>query len=443
MTKQGFDVIVIGARVAGAATAMLLARAGMRVLAVDRARFPSDTLSTHQVQVPGVARLNRWGLLDRLVAAGTPPTRRVRFDAGHVVLDGCFPCHDGVDALYSPRRTLLDFILVDAARAAGAEVREGIPVDELVWVRGRVAGIRSHQRGGRPITETARLVVGADGKRSMVAASVAAHSYRQRPTSTLACYTYWSGVPIDAGELYQRPGRAVAAFPTNDDLTMIYVAAPLTEFAAFRTDVEGRYLKAVDGCGDLGDRVREGERAERFRTTPDLPNAFRLPYGPGWALVGDAGLIMDPITAQGIGNALHGAETLAEAITAGLDGTRPLHEALADYQRRRDVALGPMYDFTTDLAAFNPPRVADRQMLASLRGRQAEIDRFLGVFAGTTPIRQFRSPRNLLRLVGVHGLAKIAAGTLGGARSSSTTGRGGRSVSQHRRSAAGIGGSGR
>jgi len=424
MATHGFDVIIVGARVAGAATAMLLARAGMRVLAVDRATFPSDTLSTHQVQVPGVARLNRWGLLERLSAAGTPPTRRVRFDAGHIVLNGRFPPYDGVDALYSPRRTLLDSILIDAARAAGAEVREGFSVQELVWAQGRVAGIRGHQRGGRPATETARLTVGADGKRSMVATTVAARRYRQRPASTLACYTYWHGVPTAGGELYQRPGRAAAAaFPTNDDLTMIYVAAPLTEFETFRTDIAGHYLKTLDSCGDLGDRVREGERAERFRTTPDLPNTFRVPYGPGWALVGDAGLVMDPITAQGIGNALCQAEMLAESITAGLGGTRPLHAALAAYQRRRDAALGPMYDFTTDLAAFRPPRPADQQLLASLHGRQAEIDRFLGVFAGATPLKQYRSPRNALRLLGARGLAKIAAATLGQALRRSTAGR--------------------
>jgi 2-polyprenyl-6-methoxyphenol hydroxylase-like FAD-dependent oxidoreductase len=413
MAPQGFDVIVVGARVAGAATSMLLARAGMRMLTVDRAVFPSDTLSTHQVQVPGVARLNRWGLLDRLSAAGTPPTRRVRFDAGNVVLDGCFPVYDGVDALYSPRRTLLDSVLVDAARAAGAEVREGFSVEELVWAQGRVVGIRGRARGGRPVTETARLVVGADGKGSMVANAVAAHGYRRRPTSTLACYTYWSGVPTAGGELYQRPGRAVAAFPTNDNLTMIYVAAPLADFPAFRTDVEGHYLKTLDRCGDLGDRVRAGERAERLRTTPDLPNTFRVPYGPGWALVGDAGLVMDPITAQGIGNALRQAEMLAETIKAALDGARPISAALADYQRRRDAAFGPMYDFTTDLAAFNPPRPADQQLLASLHGRQAEIDRFLGVFAGATSIRQYRSARNVLRLLGLRGLARITAATIG------------------------------
>jgi 2-polyprenyl-6-methoxyphenol hydroxylase-like FAD-dependent oxidoreductase len=413
MAAQGYDVIVVGARVAGAATAMLLARRGMRVLAVDRARFPSDTLSTHQVQVPGVARLSRWGLLGRLAAAGTPATRRVRLDAGHAVLDGCFPACDGVDALYSPRRTVLDSILVDAAREAGAEVREGYLAEELVWEQGRVAGIRGHRRGRPPTAERARLVVGADGKRSMVATAVAARRYRQRPASTLACYTYWSGVPMAGGEIYQRPGRVVAAFPTNDDLTMVYMAAPIAAFEAFRTDVEGHYLKTLDLCGDLADRVRDGERAERFRTTPDLPNTLRVPHGPGWALAGDAGLVMDPITAQGIGNALRDAELLADAIATGLDGGRPLDASLAGYQRRRDAATAPMYDFTTDLAAFNPPRLADQQLLASLHGRQAEIDRFLGVFAGVTPITEYRSVRNVLRLLGARGLARIIAARAG------------------------------
>jgi 2-polyprenyl-6-methoxyphenol hydroxylase-like FAD-dependent oxidoreductase len=410
MAVQGYEVIVVGARVAGAATAMLLARRGVRVLAVDRARFPSDTLSTHQVQVPGVALLNRWGLLDPLCAAGTPATHQVRFDAGQVVLEGRFPPYEGVDALYSPRRTLLDSILVEAARAAGAEVREGYLVEEVLWGQDRVAGIRGHERGGTPATDTARLVVGADGKHSMVADAVAARRYRQRPASTLACYTYWKGVAMAGGELYQRPRRAVAAFPTNDDLTMIYVAAPRTEFETFRTDIEGHYLKTLDLCGDLADRVREGERAERFRTTPDLPNTFRVPHGPGWALVGDAGVVMDPITAQGIGNALRDAELLADAIAAELDGGRPFG---ADHQQRRDAAIGPMYDFTTDLAAFNPPRPADQQLLAALHGRQAEIDRFLGVFAGATPINEYRSLRNVLRLLGVRGMAKITAATIG------------------------------
>jgi 2-polyprenyl-6-methoxyphenol hydroxylase-like FAD-dependent oxidoreductase len=413
MAPPGYDVIVVGARVAGAATALLLARGGLRVLAVDRARFPSDTLSTHQIQVPGVARLRRWGLLDRLSAAGTPATHQVRVDFGPVVLEGRFPAYDGADALYSPRRTVLDSLLIDAARGAGAEVREGCVLDEIVWNRGRAAGIRCHERGRRtPITVTARLVVGADGKHSRVAEAVAARRYRQRPVSTLACYTYWRGVRLSAGELYQRPGLAVAAFPTNDDLTMVYLAAPIAGFAAFRTDVEGHYLRGLERCGDLAERVRAGQRAGRLRATPDLPNFLRVPHGPGWALVGDAGAVMDPVTAAGIANALRDAELLAGAVTAALAEGRPADAYLRTYHRRRDEAVLPMYDLTAGLAALPGLRAAQRQVLLSLRDRPEETRRFLGVFAGVTPADEYRSARNLLRLLGVRGLAAVAAAVL-------------------------------
>lgn len=295
-----YDVIVVGARVARAATAILLARQGLRVLAVDRVSFPSDTISSHQLQVPGAALLQRWGLLGKLAAAGTPSARRVRFDAGRgLVMDGRFPAYEGVDALYSPRRTLLDSILVEAAREAGAEVRENFRVTQVTASGDRVTGIRGSARGRPAVTETASLVIGADGKRSLVAGAVGARRYRERPVQSFASYSYWAGVPVSGGELYQRPGRAVAVFPTNDELTMVYAAAPMTEFASARADLEGHYLHSLDLCGDLGERVRSGSRAERLRTTPDQPNMFRDSHGPGWALVGDAGVVMDSVLSAG------------------------------------------------------------------------------------------------------------------------------------------------
>src|SRR6266508_4019802 len=293
-----YDVIVVGARVAGSATAMLLARRGLKVLAVDRAAFPSDTLSTHQVHLPGVARLARWGLLDQVIASGAPATRGVRFDIGSVVLHGHFPAFEGVDALYSPRRTVLDELLVEAARRAGAEIRERFDVLEVLTEDGRVTGIRGRAKGGGLVTERARLVVGADGKHSVVARSAGAASYREKPPLSLACYTYWEGVPVDGGEIYNRGRRAIGAWPTNDGLLLTYIAWPVDEFAAFRADVEGNVLATLDLAGDLGERVRSGRRAERFRATPDLPSRFRTPYGPGWALAGDAGLVMDPIRSE-------------------------------------------------------------------------------------------------------------------------------------------------
>jgi len=409
MAGGNFDVIVVGARVAGAATAMLLGRAGLRVLVVDQARLPSDTLSTHQIQLTGVARLRRWDLLDPVVASGAPPARRIRLDNGQVVLDGTLPRHDGVDAIYSPRRTVLDAILLDAARAAGVDVRLGYPARSLAFDdAGRVAGVAGRAGG----VDRARLVVGADGKRSTVAEAVGSRRYRQRPPATLACYTYWSGVPLGHGELYQRPGRAAAAFPTNDGLTMVYVAAPLDELAAFRADPEASYLASLDRCGDLGARVRAGRRVERLRLAPDLPQTFRVPYGPGWALVGDAGLVMDPVSAQGIGNALCDAERVAGAIVAGLGGAAPLDRELARARRLRDATVRPMYDFTAALARLRPAGAADRRVLAAVSARPAEVERFLGVFSGVESLRGYRSPGNALRLLGPRGLAGLAGDLL-------------------------------
>ena len=406
-----YDVIVVGARVAGAATALLLARAGVRVLVVDRAGPPGDTLSSHQVQLPGVAALHRWGLLGRAVA-GAPATGRLRFDAGTVVLEGRYPSAGGVSALYSPRRMVLDQVLLDAAGAAGAEVRLGFRADELLWDGRRVAGLRGRGRRGACAAETARLVVGADGKHSFVARATGAARYCTRPAATMASYSYWAGVPTAAGggEIYRRPGRAVAAFPTSDDLTMIYVAAPAAEFAAARGDLERHYLAGLDGCGDLRDRVRAGFRAERLRTTPDLPARIHVPHGPGWALAGDAGLVLDPVSAHGITNALRDAELLAAAIVDGLGdrgeegggwggGLGGLGAALAVYHRQRDAAARPMFELTARTARLDPVSRAERLLYGSLAGRPAEISRFFGALSGTEPLGPYLGLANMVRVI--------------------------------------------
>jgi 2-polyprenyl-6-methoxyphenol hydroxylase-like FAD-dependent oxidoreductase len=393
-----YDVIVVGARVAGASTALLLARRGLKVLAVDRATFPSDTLSTHQVQVPGVARLRRWGVLDGVLAAGTPAAAEVRFDPGPVVLRGRFPEFEGACAVYSPRRTILDKLLVDAARSAGAEVRERFAVDELVFDGDRVTGIRGREGGGGAVSEAARLVVGADGRHSLVAKAVAAPAYHVKPALSTAYYTYWSGVGLTGGEIYSRTcrGRMVGAWPTNDGLAMTYVAAPASEFHSFRADPEAAILAALDCCGDLGERVRAGERADRVFGTADTQNRFHKPYGPGWALVGDAGLVMDPVTGVGIADALRDAELLTDAVVGGLP--------LAGYQAARDAAALPMYEMTTDLASFAPPRPEQEMLMRALEGDQREIDCFLSVLTGSLPIPEYFTPRNMLRLIGVRGV---------------------------------------
>jgi 2-polyprenyl-6-methoxyphenol hydroxylase-like FAD-dependent oxidoreductase len=387
---------------------MLLARKGMKVLVLDRARFPSDTLSTHQVQVPGVARLRRWGLLDKVIASGAPAAQHVVFDQGPVVLEGHFPEFQGTDAVYSPRRTVLDAILLDAAREAGAEVREDFIVEELTTEAGRVTGVRGARKGGAAVTEQARVVIGADGKHSMVAAQVGAVAYKETASLTGAFYTYWEGVPLAGGELYGRPQRAFGAWPTNDGLTITFASWPLAEFDEFRSDVEGNFLRTADLAGDLGARLRAGRRVERVRGTRDLPNAVRKPYGPGWALVGDAGLVMDPITGQGIGHAFGDAELVSDALEAGLGGSRPLDEAMADYQTTRDRDRMPMYETTLEIASFSRSPEEGAILFGALAKSQEHTDQFLGVITGSVSPDEFFSPRNLMRVVGLRGMAKMA-----------------------------------
>ena len=397
---MSYDVIVVGARVAGAATALLLARDGFRVLVVDRARFPSDTLSTHLIMAPGVERLRRWGLLDPLLAAGTPATRRISFTGGPVTVSG------DVDLLVSPRRTVLDAMLVDAARAAGVEVRERCTVTGLATTGDRVGGVHIG-----PVTERARLVVGADGKHSTVAAAVGAASYRRQQPATFASYGYWTGVHAGGGELYRLPDRMVATFPTNDGCSLVYLAGPLAHFPAYRAGIEAGFLSTVDRCGDLGGRMRAGTRVERIRTTPDLPQEHRVPYGPGWLLVGDAGLVLDPITAQGITNALRDAESAAAAIAESLRHPDREHDAFARHHRTRDAAVRAMDAFTADSARFADGRALEL-VLAAIRDHPAEVERFLGLFTGTTPVGGYFAARNLVRVLGVRGVTRLVADRL-------------------------------
>ncbi len=310
-----YDAIVVGARCAGSPAAMLLARAGHRVLLVDRARFPSDTFRAHFARVPAVRALQRWGLLDRVLVTGCPPVRRRTTDLGDFPLSGYPPGFEDVPGDLAPRRTVLDKILVDAAVEAGAELREDFAVDDVLWDGARVVGVRG-RAGGAAVEERARVVVGADGQHSVLARRVGAAVRCATPSLTFAYYSYWAGVPIEGAEIVHRAEqrRVLIAFPTNGGLTAVAVQGAMVDFRAFRGDLEGSFFAALALAPELHERVRAGRRAERWLGSGDLPNFVRAAHGPGWALVGDAGYHRDPLPAQGISDAFRDAQALAEAL---------------------------------------------------------------------------------------------------------------------------------
>jgi 2-polyprenyl-6-methoxyphenol hydroxylase-like FAD-dependent oxidoreductase len=372
---------------------MLLARAGYRVLVVDRATFPSDTVSTHHIHPPGVEALRRWDLLGRVVETGAPPIDTYVVDFGPFAITGA------PGLAYAPRRTVLDKLLVDAASEAGAEVREGFTVESLVFEDGRVAGIRGHARGGRAVTERAEVVVGADGRYSFVADAVSAAEYDTKPKLLAAYYSYWSDLPLDGRFVnWVRPHRGMAAWPTNDGLTLVVAGWPYREFEAKRNDVERHFLETLDTVPELAERVRAAKREERF-VGAAVPGYFRKPYGAGWVLVGDAGYNKDFITAQGISDAFVDAEACANALHETFAGSRPLDEAMADVTSKRDVRVKAMYELTTDFASLEPASAELQHLLAAVSRSQDSMDDFTRVLAGVTSPADFFSDENAGRIL--------------------------------------------
>ena len=396
MSSQ-YDVIVIGARCGGSPTAMLLARKGYRVLMLDKATFPSDTMSTHVAHPPAVAALARWGILERLEATNCPPITKYSFDFGPVGIVGSPQTADGPVHAYAPRRIVLDALLVEAAGEAGTEVREAFTVEEILFDDGAVTGIRGHAKGGATVIERARVVVGADGKHSLMAKAVEPERYNEVPSLAPAYYAYWSGLPVDAFATYIRAenDRGWAAIPTNDGLTCVVQGWPQSQFDANRKDVEGTYMKSFELAPEFAERIHAAKRETRFVGSGDLPGFFLKPFGPGWALVGDAGYHKHPITAFGITDAFRDAEALASALDDVFAGRRPYDDAMSDYQSARDEEALPIYGFTNDFALLEPPPPEMQQLIGAMQGNQPAMNGFVSVMAGTLPAPEFFAPENV------------------------------------------------
>lgn len=395
-----YDVIIVGARCAGAPLAMLLARGGAKVLAVDRATFPSDIPHGHFIHRQGPARLKAWGLLDRVAAACMPIAEQLS-DLGDFPLVVRDLASDGVAWGYGPRRAALDAIFVDAAIEAGAELRQAFTVDEFLVDGDRITGIRGRTPNGTAVEEHAAITVGADGRHSKLAKAVGAAVYDEAPTLLCYYFSYWSGVEALPFELYHRTAerRVIFSFRTTDDLYAVFVGSPIVELPSIRADIDAHVRRALALAPDFGRRVLDGRREERYYGATDLPNFYRKPYGEGWALVGDAGCHKDPYMALGIADALRDADLLAAAILDGLDG-RPLAAALEGYERERNAASTAVYQQNLNAARFEPTPEEVLRIRQAVRFNPAEATRMtMARFAMIDP-REFFNPEHLQRVLG-------------------------------------------
>ncbi len=386
----GYDVLVVGGRVAGASTALLLARAGLRVAVLDRGRHGSDTLSTHALMRAGVLQLSRWGLLDRVTAAGTPPVRRTLFHYPHAEpVQVSIRPSAGVDALYAPRRHVLDRILVDAAAEAGADVLHETTVTALQRDRrGRVSGVRAVGRDGRETALRAALTVGADGIRSVVAQQAGASVVRQGRSAGAVLYRYVTGLPTAGYEWAYGAGCAAGLIPTNDGRTCVFVSTTPARMRGLRRDGSPAAFATLltDAAPGFAERVAAAAPDGRTYGWAGVPGFVRRSGGPGWALVGDAGYFKDPITTHGMTDALRDAELLADQVVEALAGDTPEAVALGRYQATRDRLSTSLFEATEAIAGYDwdQDRVAgllrrvSAAMSDELEHLQARPDRRVG-----------------------------------------------------------------
>jgi flavin-dependent dehydrogenase len=374
---SAYDVIVVGGRCAGSPSGMLLARAGMRVLLIDRASFPSDTISGHLIKPAGVGSLKRWGLLDKLIATGCPPIRHRHVQFGEQPYDMSAPSAGAMPPL-APRRFVLDELLVDAARSAGAEIREGVTVTDLLWRGDRVVGVATRDRNGATRNEHAEIVIGADGRNSLVAHRVDAPVYADIETVSIGYYAYWSDFPAADGiEIYFNERRLVGLFPTHHDRVVAFVQLPVGERSAFKTRLKANYLDTLRSIKPVAERLADARLAERIRGMAELPTFFRRPFGHGWALVGDAGHHKDPLVARGISDAWRDSQLLTDALVTGWGNDHALQEALAHYQHTRDTASSQVSKLNARLARLDAPLQAMAALWAQLAAAERAGDELL------------------------------------------------------------------
>ena len=420
MRTTVFDVAIVGARVGGSTLASLLGRRGLRVLLVDRADFPSDTLSTHLIYGDSFGvweEIGAWSQIDRL---GVTPLGSIHWRRLPPVADivGPFLPVNGHPYALCIRRLLLDDILVrTAAETQGVTVSLKTTARELLWERGRVHGLRLERRGARALGSSkvrASLVVGADGRFSFVAGSVGAGEYNVVPPIWFPFYTYLRGVEaVDPPKLEildsaEAKGTIMLA-PCDDGIWMIILYSEQSLFEEFRRDHERVFRERVTADPRLTDRLARAELIAPVRGRGDLVNFMRVPAGPGWALVGDSGQHKDPIYGQGIGDAVRTARLLADHVVEALGGEGSFESLPAAFHEARDADLLPQYEWMIKGAPQGWAKAEFQAFLATL-GEDPELSRqFVNLFShGVMPQELFgRQPTDPERAVPTESLGGV------------------------------------
>jgi flavin-dependent dehydrogenase len=295
---------------------------------------------------------------------------------------------------------VLDSVLVDAAVEAGAELYDRTSVRSLRWSEGHACGVDIKPFSGASSHIDARIVIGADGRHSFIAAEARAEMYAYEPPLTFVYYSYWSGVPTLSPTYHVRPGRVILRWPTNDGLTCVYVGGRQSEFAEFRRDIEGNFMQSLEAIPGLREEITAGHHEERFRGASDLANFYRRSYGDGWALAGDAGHHKDPTTGLGMSDAFASAERLAAAVDDALVGGRPWKESLRDYERSRDNATANGFRLTLSSAALNPLPDHLRRYYEAASGCPEAVTRIIGALGGMIPVSEAFSADRIASVIG-------------------------------------------
>lgn len=403
---ESFDVVVIGSGVAGAPTAMLLARSGHKVLLIDRHEFPRDALSTHFIWPRGVSYLNRWGVAQPILEQ-SPNFTALEMNVEGISLHGSVPLNQlerrfqqlhgdsrGVTTTYcGPRRHFLDKFLMDEAQKAGAEVRDGTSFAEPVVKEGVVKGIRAIDRKGNQVSLAARLVVGADGQHSTFAKKIGSRITDFRPLSTFAYFGYFSGIKKDELAFFRRGRLGMAIFPTSGGTHMVLAYGPTAWWEEFNKDAENNFHKIIAFCApDVGELVRAGRVEEPFKACGTMPAYHRESWGPGWVLIGDAGSFKDQATAMGITHAFRDAELVSNYIHQALAGKMTMDAALAQYSSVRAADYNDYFNLVCQVAEMNVYTRPEIEFFYSIHKDQARVDDIISQFGDTLSLSQGQAP---------------------------------------------------